>query len=410
MSTPTPHPPLARAGVHPRPRPRSRRAAVVAAIGLGVLFGCDRGGTTPDDGPPATAPAPPAAATPVPTGIFASGIWSCAPLESGNTRCWGGRQGVSARRAHYPAGRVQALAAGRAHTCMLIGDGEVWCWGGNIGGGLAASQDVLRAAFRNRLRVALPGPAVDLDTARDHSCAALADGSVWCWGGEFSGDDNLPGPVVGWTGLTDVWAGRGGVCARGADGVVYCEGSFGPIGLVQGANPALEGATDIVFGDAHACALLGDGALVCAGRNGVGQLGTGRPGRSEAFVPVAEPGPWIAVAAGENFNCAVDAVGDVWCWGAALRGQLGRDFRGAALEVDDSVDTAEPGDDTPSNRAPLRVDGLSGVTAIAAGDVHACAYSAGTVRCWGGNGHDQLGDGNRADRVDPVDPFADHLP
>ncbi|WP_346017010.1 RCC1 domain-containing protein [Pseudenhygromyxa sp. WMMC2535] len=31
---------------------------------------------------------------------------------------------------------VVALAAAPDHTCALVGDGNVWCWGGNLRGGL----------------------------------------------------------------------------------------------------------------------------------------------------------------------------------------------------------------------------------------------------------------------------------
>ncbi len=71
------------------------------------------------------------------------------------------------------------------------------------------------------------------------------------------------------------------------------------------------------------------------------------------------------VAAGTAHSCAVTAAGEVWCWGANDTGQLG-DGREVA------------------SREPVRVVGLSDVTAVTAGDGHTCALQrTGEVWCWG---------------------------
>src|SRR5205823_7911076 len=62
------------------------------------------------------------------------------------------------------------------------------------------------------------------------------------------------------------------------------------------------------------------------------------------------------------------------------------------------------GDGTTTDRhTPVAVSGLArGVTAIAAGNFHACALtSAGGVECWGSNYGGELGNGTTADRVYP---------
>jgi alpha-tubulin suppressor-like RCC1 family protein len=52
---------------------------------------------------------------------------------------------------------------------------------------------------------------------------------------------------------------------------------------------------------------------------------------------------------------------------------------------------------------PKSVSGLTGATAIAAGDDHTCALvPIGSVKCWGDNIYGGLGDGTATDRLTPV--------
>jgi alpha-tubulin suppressor-like RCC1 family protein len=82
-----------------------------------------------------------------------------------------------------------------------------------------------------------------------------------------------------------------------------------------------------------------------------------------------------AIAAGSNHTIALKNDGTVWAWGQNAHGQLG--------------------DGTTATRtSPVQVQSLEGVTAIAAHDNHTLALrSDGTVWAWGDNGRDQLGDG-----------------
>lgn len=144
-------------------------------------------------------------------------------------------------------------------------------------------------------------------------------------------------------------------------------------------------------GYGHTCGRTTGGAVQCWGNNESGQLGDGEGGQYDdrSTVPVDVAGLATGVqdiSAGDNHTCAVTAGGGVQCWGDNDYGQLG-----------DGSDVDQP--------APVGVAGLAtGVRAVAAGSTHTCALTAaGGVKCWGGNGWGQLGDGTTTDPSAPVD-------
>ena len=63
------------------------------------------------------------------------------------------------------------------------------------------------------------------------------------------------------------------------------------------------------------------------------------------------------------------------------------------------------GDGTTTDRTtPAEVSGITTATSIALGSYHSCALLGdGTVMCWGRNDYGQLGDGTTTDRLTPVE-------
>jgi len=113
-----------------------------------------------------------------------------------------------------------------------------------------------------------------------------------------------------------------------------------------------------------------------------GSVAPGEAGAVDADACASPPCDCVAVtakalAAGEEHTCAIDDAGDVSCWGANALGQLGA------------------GSAAPSSAKPMRVTGLSKVTAVASSYSHTCAVDgSGDVYCWGYNNHGQLGGGS----------------
>jgi alpha-tubulin suppressor-like RCC1 family protein len=219
----------------------------------------------------------------------------------------------------FPPGSVAQLSAGKDHACALTHGGKVWCWGSNASGQLGTGDTTTPP---EPSKVKSLGRAADVAAALSGSstCAALEDGSIWCWGQNADGVAGslgisaftTPSQVPGIQGAVSVRTGDGGGCAAESSGAFLCWGNDGDGTL--GTSPT------VAANDAS-------GAVWCWGIAAAGALGPATPTACAAGpCPAAQRvlAEVAAVAVGSHFAVVLREDGTVWSWGQDDQGQLGR--------------------------------------------------------------------------------------
>ncbi len=108
-------------------------------------------------------------------------------LSNGSVTCWGsnteGTLGDGSNEPWKPLAAVQGInrakgiTADDTYTCVINRDNKILCWGENITRGNASIGNSNIPVMVNTL-----SNVVQVDGASDHTCALLANGQVWCWG------------------------------------------------------------------------------------------------------------------------------------------------------------------------------------------------------------------------------------
>ncbi len=446
-----------------------RRALLVPAV-LGALL-APAVTTAPAVTPPAAAEGNEAPGAPLAARSISSGAeHSCAILPSGRVKCWGrntaGQLGQdSTDTLGDSAGEMAALppvnlGAGRTataiatgsmgtytHTCALLDNATVKCWGQNSQGQLGQGH-FQRIGDQPGEMAALP--AVDLGAGRtataiatgeQHTCAILDNGTVKCWGANGDGQlgqDNTasrggsPGEVAALPPVnlgagrtaTAIAAGAADTCAILDNGTVKCwgngyggklgQGNTNHVGDAAGEMAALapidlgagRTATAITASLSHTCAILDNGTVKCWGFGTYGGLGQDsttdigdQPGEMAALPPVNLGAGRTAtgISAGGGYTCALLDNASVKCWGSGPNGQLGQDS------------TATLGDQTGEMAAlnPVNLGAGRTATAVTTGSVHTCArLDDDSTKCWGFNATGQLGQGSTVSLGDQAGEMA----
>lgn len=290
---------------------------------------------------------------------------------------------------------IVSIDGERLTQCAVARAGRLYCWGDNSNGQLGiGSVD----------RELLPARIVGVDGAEwlshgfESACASGVDTGSKCWGGNSYGELGIgsfqqriaPSEAVEGIHLIRVVTGAYHSCGLDSGKRAFCWGYSAHGRLGVGPNPPLSGASvlnpfpvDILgpgllsldIGRWHGCAVDAGGEVFCWGRNGAFQLGATTPSWSDR--PIRVEGlreAMVAVVSGFEFQCALTAAGDGYCWGDNSLGQFGSGLGGAV---------ANP------TRLPKLV---APIAKLVAGHAHACALlSDRSVWCWGGNAQGQLG-------------------
>jgi alpha-tubulin suppressor-like RCC1 family protein len=274
---------------------------------------------------------------------LALNLIACKPVLSGKLSAWGsneqGQLGNSTIADSITPvivsdfSEVIAVSGGGYFSLALKSDGTIWSWGENAYGQLGRGMsDPVR--FSNiPLQVSGLNEVKSIAAGCWHCLALKSNGTVWAWG---QGYNSVPVQVSG-----------------------------------------LSGVSAISAGFAHDLVLKTDGTVWGWGSNGYGQLGNDTTTNSITPVHVNDLSGIREIAAGWGHSLALKSDGTVWSWGINIDRELGNDSIAF-----DSISCN-----------PVKVNGLIGVKAIAAGTEHSLALkSDGTVCAWGGNQDNQLGD------------------
>ena len=246
----------------------------------------------------------------------------------GGTSCLGGPCSASPHTVPVLAGVSKSSAAEDPAACgssrSAVARQTVWCWGDNGHGLLGQSAADGGAIVDNNPHptpARVPGLAGVKQVASGNTfrCAVLSDGTVSCWGYNFSGQlgraptadpgctviacNEAPAPVTGLANVSGIGLGEGFGCALRTDGMVLCwergvagssdgdpSADAGLASYVPQPVAGLSNVAHIAVGAAHVCALQSDESVWCWGDNRSGELGPGAVDASSTYTPVAVTG------------------------------------------------------------------------------------------------------------------------
>ena len=349
--------------------------------------------------------------------VSAGGSHTCGITSSGALQCWGanasGQIGNGVANSTNiltptpPSGTdsYTSVSAGNSHTCGITTTGVLKCWGdnsaGQIGTGSTTSPHIL-----NPTSVSTTTSYLAVSAGNEHTCGLVSDHIINCWGsnswGQLGTFDQLktlasvPTPITSGETYTDISAGFYHACGITSTGILKCwglneSGQLGNGGFETAYTPTAVSDTShytqVSAGLDYTCGITTSGALKCWGKNEYGQLGLEpSPTPSMTAIP-SQVGltAYTTVSTGFTSTCARNTTGQILCWGGNNAGEIGN------------------GNSTPQY-TPTLIDGGTLYSSIAKGYDHTCGIltNGNTLKCWGGNSKGELGIGSQDGKSSPT--------
>ena len=320
-----------------------------------------------------------------------------------------------------PPKEILKLISGGSHNCAILYDGKMKCWGDNSFGqlGLGHTDNIGdNEKPSSILALQFSYEVVDAAAGLYHTCALLKNGKVKCFGDNSRGQlgqgntdtlgDNETIDQIDFVPLPEkairIYAGTRYNCALLENRDIKCwgENNFGQLGYGHsdnlGDNEELSSYGNVPIGSKvsqldistisfHTCAVLSNtGDMKCWGLNNFGQLGYGNKENLGDNEPLSSYGVIsfgknvLQLATGFIHTCAVLDGQELKCFGSNIFGQIAY---GSPIVI---------GDDEGGEQAPIIDLGSSGFNFVATGNNHTCALNLdGTLNCFGLNNVGQLG-------------------
>ena len=291
------------------------------------------------------------------------------------------------------ASDVSAVATGAGFTLVLKTDGSIWTAGSNYLGqlgdgtvGIFQDSPIVVTVRTQSQFVQIGSGFTAIAAGNNHALALKADGSLWAWGANASGQlgdgsttlSSRP-KLVG-TGFKGIAAGGNRSMAVRLDGSLWgwgdnANGQLGDGSTVSVAIPQKvgDGYDSVSTSAERTVALKQDGTLWHWGLLTLPQA-VGDAAKAGGTVPQQIGTGFIGGAAGVSHAAGLKADGSLWMWGDNSQGQLG-------IGENSFIEN------------PRQIG--SGYRNVAASLYHSAALSSdGRLRTWGSNLSGELGDGS----------------
>ncbi len=227
-----------------------------------------------------------------------------------------------------------SVAIGDNHAVILASDGSLWTWGGTADSGLVLGLGSKVRTQACPRRIVQETNWVNVAVGGATTLALKADGSIWAWGVNYSGQ-----------------LGDGSKVREQAS----------PVRLVPGHD-----WKQVATSGSHVTALKQEGSLWSWGSNGAGQLGDGTTNNSRVPVRIGSSTNWTRVWANLMSNVGQQTDGSLWFWVC----DYSRSQSGSSISV------------------PTRVSADTNWVDVGMGDYMVFAIkSDGTLWAWGREAH-----------------------